>query len=238
MPLRIFDRIFHRKFSDKQGELYSYIYHLTGIRPRNLHLYEQALTHRSLGTESNERLEYLGDALIGMVVAEELFKLYPTEGEGFLTRTRSKVVCRENLNHLAHELGIDNYLHTGIPLKKNTENVYGNALEALAGAALLDAGYQEAAEFIRRVVVGRDGENLQRLAQKESDFKSRLLEYARSKHLQVEFVLVAENYHAKDDRHVFVYEVRLEGNTIAQAEGYSKVQAQQTAAHKALQKLQ
>ena len=92
-----------RLFSRQKGELYSYLRGLLGTTPHNIQLYEQALTHKSAQGDSNERLEYLGDALIGMVVAEELYHFFPNESEGFLTRARANIVCRENLNKIAHE---------------------------------------------------------------------------------------------------------------------------------------
>lgn len=236
--MNILQRIFSTKFSALNGELYSYIHSLAGVRPKNIHLYEQALTHRSVSTQSNERLEYLGDALIGFVVAEQLFRLYPDAGEGFLTKARAKAVCRDNLNLIAHRLHIDQHLNTALPLKNNTENIFGNALEALVGALYLDAGYQKAADFVIRNIAGENNSRLLTLAQEETDFKSALLQYAQAKHTKVQFLLAEEKYLPQEDRHRFTYQVLINGQNIAQADGYSKHRAQQTAAQIALNKLQ
>lgn len=232
--MRLIDQIFRKRLSTQEGEPYSYLRTLLGFTPKDITLYSQALTHKSVRGRSNERLEYLGDALIGMVVAEELFRLFPNEGEGFLTRTRARAVCRENLNATARRIELDKHLQTGQPLKINSDNIFGNALEALTGAVFLDAGYDAAAQFIRKVLVGKNGRNLLRLAEHETDFKSRLLEYAQSKHLQVVFNMIGERYELHDDRHVFLFEVSIDGKVVAQAAGYSKREAQQTAARKAL----
>lgn len=237
--MSLLNRIFGIRLSgEKKGELYSYLCELLGFAPKNLHYYEQAMTHRSVNGDSNERLEFLGDALMGLVIADELYKMFPNENEGFLTRARSHVVCRDNLNKLAREIGIDKHLHTTAPLKGNSENIFGNAFEALTGAIFLDAGYEAAASFVRKVLVGKDGKILQRLSEHETDFKSRLLEYAQSKHYRVEFVQSGERYEAETDRHVFVYDVLSDGQLVSQAAGYSKREAQQIAARKALKYLQ
>ena len=128
------------------------------IRLNSIEPYKEALTHKSVSGASNERLEYLGDALLGLVVARELYRLFPDQGEGFLTRVRAKAVCRENLNKIAHEIGLDKHLLTAMPMKRNSENVFGNAFEALVGAIFLDAGYEAAEDFVRRKVVGKNGE--------------------------------------------------------------------------------
>ncbi|MBR1808605.1 MAG: ribonuclease III [Paludibacteraceae bacterium] len=238
MILSFLNKIFHKKkFSARQGELYSYVCSLVEVTPRDFALYEQALTHRSVSGRSNERLEYLGDAMLGMVVADCLYHLFPGEGEGFLTRARSNAVCRHNLNRVAKQIGINRHLHTGAPLKKNTENIYGNALEALVGAVYLDAGYEAATAFVRKVLVGKDGAYLRQLSEHETDFKSRLLEYARAHNLNAEFSLIDEQYDAHTDRHTFLYGVSIDGNEVARATGSTKAHAQQAASRKALKSM-
>ncbi len=235
--MKLLQKIFGIRLSRKQSESYSYICSLLDTEPKNMGLYEQALTHRSASGKSNERLEYLGDSLLGMVVAEELFRRFPTEGEGFLTKARANVVCRENLNKIACRIGLDKHLHTGLKMKKNSENVYGNALEALVGAIYLDLGFDTVATFIRKVVAGGKGENLMRVSERNTDYKSRLLEYAQARHIKVEYVMIGERYELQDDRHVFLYEVRLDDVAQAQAAGYSKREAQQSVSRKVLKQL-
>ena len=224
-----------RLTSRKEDEsVSSFIKNDLHIRFKSIEPYKQALTHRSVSGASNERLEYLGDALLGLVVAQELYRIFPDQEEGFLTRVRAKAVCRENLNKVAHEIELDKRLQTAMPMKRNSENVYGNAFEALVGAIFLDAGYEEAADFVRRKLIGRGGQNLKRLSEKEVDFKSRLLEYAQAEHIEVKFNMLGEKYELHDDRHVFLYEVVLADKVVAQAAGYSKREAQQAVAKKAL----
>lgn len=204
-----------------------------GYSPRNTLLYEQALTHRSAGKKSsNERLEYLGDAVLNLVVADTLYRLYPDAGEGFLTRARAKVVCREHLNHVCHRIGLDAFLSVGSPIKSNAENIYGNAYEALVGAAYLEGGYALAETFVRRSLMNKES-ILRHLVEKETDFKSRLLEWGQTHRCKIEFRLLTERYDSKADRHTFIYEVLLNGKAIAQAAGTSKMGAQQHAAKKA-----
>ena len=217
----------------EKKEPYLFWKELLGYEPKELTLYEQALTHRSASRNSNERLEYLGDAVIGLTVAKVLYELYPKADEGFLTRARAKVVCREHLNRVCHELGIDKRLTTGSPVKRNTENIYGNAYEALAGAIYIEAGFGRAEAFVRRTLAGKESV-LRHLVEKESDFKSRLLEWGPSRQKSIVFEQTEERYDSREDKHVFVYRVLVDGIEAAQAAGHSKREAQQTAARKAL----
>ena len=135
---------------------------------------------------------------------------------------------------MAKQIALDKHLHTGLPLKKNTENIFGNAFEALVGAIYLDAGYDAAAAFLKKVLVGNNGIYLRRLSEHESDFKSRLLEYARAHNLNIEFNQLAEQYDPRTDQHVFLFNLTLDGKEIAQAAGHSKARAQQAVSRKAL----
>ncbi len=208
---------------------------LLGYTPRDLTLYELALTHRSASRGSNERLEFLGDAVLGLVVAQQLYEMYPNETEGKLTRMRAKVVCRENMNHIAHQIGLADRLVLGQVLKSNAENVYGNALEALIGAIYLEAGQARAEQFVRKHIIGAEQKTLRKLIEREVDFKSRLLEWGQAHRKKIEFVCLSDRYEAREDTHTFVYAVLVDGNEIAQAAGHTKLLAQQQAARKVLQ---
>ncbi len=203
--------------------------------PKQLELYNLALTHRSASRGSNERLEFLGDAVLGVVIAQQLYEMYPRETEGKLTRMRAKIVCRENLNHIAHQIGLTHHLHLGQVLKSNAENVYGNALEALIGAIYLEAGQDKAEQFITKHIVGEKKAILRKLIQREVDFKSRLLEWGQAHRKTIEFVCVSDRYESVSDTHNFLYSVCVDGKEIAQAAGHTKLLAQQHAARKALQ---
>lgn len=207
---------------------------LLGYEPKNIEIYEQALTHKSSRGVSNERLEFLGDAVIEMVVSDALYRYYPTWGEGNLTRARSKVVCRENLNKVAHIIGIDSHLKVGTPTKQNAENIYGNAFEALVGAIWLERGYDTARQFLYRVLLGDKGSKIQHIVNQEVDFKSRLLEWGQAHHQTIEFTLINEQYDAAHDRHTFTYSLLINGEEKTQAAGYSKLEAQQLASRRVL----
>ena len=202
-------------------------------------LIELAMRHRSSSANSkehasNERLEYLGDALIGLVVANDLYKAFPEGNEGFLTRARARVVCRETLNQVAHHIGLTTRLNLGTTLKENADNVYGNALEALVGAIYLDGGYSHAAAFVRKNIVVSES-RLRELAMQDVDYKSRLLEWAQANKKTVEFVQLADQYDSRLDAHRFVCEVTIDSQVTARASGTTKKLSQQNAAKKSLQ---
>ncbi len=222
------------RLSSRRKEPYLFWQSILGYKPKQLTLYQLALTHKSATRGGNERLEFLGDAVLGIVIAKQLYLLYPNEREGSLSRMRSKVVCRENLNHIAHKIGIDKHLILGQALKSNAENVYGNALEALIGAIYLDAGYMEAERFIAKHVVGVNQKNLLKLLEKEIDFKSRLLEWGQRHHKTITFRCIDDRYNIANDTHTFVYEVLIDDVSITQAAGHNKLLAQQRAARKVL----
>ncbi len=228
-PIQTLQTWFSRK--EKTTLHYDNIFGLWfGYQPKNLQLFEQALTHRSGKRRGNEQLEYLGDAVISLVVADALYHLYPTATEGTLTRLRAKVVCRENLNKIAHKMGIEQYLITPQPVKENAADIYGNAFEALVGALWLDRGYTQAEAFLKRWLIGKENRQLILLAAEEKDYKSRLLEWGQMHRQTIEFVLLNEQYDKSTDRHVFVYIVKIGDKQYAQGAGHNKLEAQQTAA--------
>lgn len=200
---------------------------LLGYEPENLQLYEQALTHRSLDKHSNERLEYLGDAVISLVVAEYLYDKYPNANEGLLTRMRAKIVCRGNLNDTAKRLQLNKHLHKGTPLKQHAENVYGNALEALIGAIFTDKGYITARQFTDNHIIGKNGQYIENILKTISDYKSELLELCQAKKLKIDYQLIREDYSPKTDSHIFTYQTLINDKIIAKAEGKNKHEAQQ-----------
>ena len=180
--------------------LYDYIHSILGFYPKNISLYRVAFTHKSMAEEtvghyrvSNERMEYLGDAVLSVAVADFLFHTYPTQPEGFLTEMRSRIVSRSSLNKLSQKLGFENYIRHA----PNTSNgmsfksVGGNAFEALMGAIYLDRGF----EFAKKVIIERiirvhiDVDELQ---QTNVNFKSKLLEWSQKNKKKLEFKLLEE----------------------------------------------
>lgn len=206
---------------------------IIGFYPGNLSVYRLAFSHRSLAKEeggiklSNERLEYLGDAVLGAVVAEMLFKKFPLRDEGFLTEMRSKIVSREHLKQLAFKLGIDQFV------KKNSgsdsfRSMYGDALEALIGAIYIDKGYAPTRKFILRNMIDHHVD-LDSLEITDANFKSKVLNWAqRNKHTVVFETL-------EEDKYTRLIKVRLmiDGKEISQGADYVKKKAEQIAAEKA-----
>ena len=166
-------------------EPYSSLYKILGFYPDNIHLYEQAFLHKSSSVESgdgrwlnNERLEFLGDAVLDAVVADIVYKHFQNKREGFLTNTRSKIVQRETMNRVAVELGLDKMVVYSAKLSSHNNHMYGNALEALIGAIYLDQGYEVCYNFIQNVLIKKHV-NLETIARKEVNFKSSLIEWSQ-----------------------------------------------------------
>ncbi len=182
--------LFKRFFSSDPQEkaLIRSLRYMLGFYPRNLAVYQLAFSHRSLAKEtaqgqriSNERLEYLGDAVLGAVVADLLFKRFPFKDEGFLTEMRSRIVSRENLKNLAMKIGVDELLQKDTA-PGSYRSMYGDAFEALIGAVYIDRGYTVAQSFILTRII-RHHVDLNEIEQTENNFKSRILNWGqREKH--------------------------------------------------------
>jgi ribonuclease-3 len=210
--------------------------YIIGFYPRNLAVYEMALRHKSLSRgnaqlamASNERLEFLGDAMLDAVVADHLFRMFPYKDEGFLTKMRSKIVSRQHLNSLALKLGIHELLEKEGGTSPGT-SIYGNALEALIGSVYLDKGYPAAKRFIlnRLFDVHIDMDEIENT---ETDFKSRLTEWAQKEKKNLEFRVLEEARNNENrNYHVGVF---VNNSMLGQATNYSKKRAEQMAAEKA-----
>lgn len=208
-----------------------------GITPGDLALYRQALRHVSAVPDDrpdlpdNERLEFLGDAVLDAIIGNLLFTAYPGQGEGFLTRMRSKLVSRAQLNALAKRIGIERVIETTVA-RAHESSVPGNALEALIGALFLDKGF----ERTRKVVVGLIHEHfdLKEIEKEDRDGKSRLLEWGQKRRKKVEFV-VREGASGRG-RH-YIAEVRINGEVKGTGKGSSKKTAEQDAAQSAFRSM-
>ena len=179
----------------KDKELYSSLYRILGFYPHHIALYRQALAHSSSAIRSkngkkinNERLEFLGDAIIEAVTSDIVFHHFEQKREGFLTTTRSKLVQRNTLNRLAEEVGLDKLVHANGHTTGHNSYISGNAFEALVGAIYLDRGYKYCMWFLRRRIIA-EHLNLDKVANKEVNFKSKLLEWAQKNKLQTDFAL-------------------------------------------------
>ncbi|MBS1645421.1 MAG: ribonuclease III [Bacteroidetes bacterium] len=208
---------------------------ILGFRPKHLAYYQLALAHSSHGQTvqaNNERLEYLGDAILGAVVAEYLFKKYPNEAEGFLTEMRSRMVRRESLNEVSLKMGLNKLLvfnHADKSL--NRSHIFGNALEALVGAIYLDQGYTKTRSFIVRLLI-RSYMDVEQIETTDTNYKNQLLNWAQRNHQEIEFIVMDDN--REGARKVFTIGVFAKDKQIAMGTGYSKKAAGQDAAHKAL----
>jgi ribonuclease-3 len=207
-----------------------------GFAPGNISLYKQAFLHSSKReTVNNERLEFLGDAVLGAVIAEHLFKLFPYKDEGFLTQLRSKIVNGQNLQQLAIKLGIDQHLKVGIKdSEKSKSSVYGDAFEALIGAVYIDKGFVTCRNFILKRIL-KMHVDIDTLMSTDSDFKSQLQIYCQKNKLSLEYKLLSEEQKGKTK--IFVVQVFIDDKPYVTFENYSKRVAEQKAAQLTLEEL-
>ncbi len=232
-----------RFFSKHREEPYVFWRELLGFPPHDPGLYETAMCHKSAiqpdtrkEQYTNERLEFLGDAILSAVFADILLEKFPMQPEGFLTRTRAKIVCRATLNELARQLGLDKRIKKAPYVDRNIENLYGNAFEALIGAIYVDYGYAHCKQFVERII-RQKYINIEKIARSEVDFKSRLLEWGQRHQLQIRFLLAGESFNEKTNGHIFHYQIDIEGTAVAEAKGATKREAQQAAAAIALKNI-
>jgi len=227
----------------KDKELYVFIHRITGYYPRDIKPYQLAMVHRSKPVKlpdghwaNNERLEFLGDAVLDTVVADFLFSTFLNKHEGFLTSTRAKIVQRESLNRIGNSLHLDTHVHALTHSSTHNSYICGNALEALVGAVYLDQGYNRCRKFIIERLIKKHF-NLDDLVKTEQNFKSRLIEWTQKYRVTIEFELV-DTYSDNDKNPVFRTAIILGGIYASDAVGYSKKESHQSASKKALERLQ
>jgi ribonuclease III len=233
-----------RLLTVQQKEPYLLFHRMLGFYPVKLELYQQALRHKSLSVRTNggllinnERLEYLGDAVLNVIVADILFKQFPAADEEFLTKTRAKIVQRQSLNKIAIELELNTLILSSTISNPDTHHsIYGNALEALIGAIYLDQGYRRCKRFLEKKILERYID-LEDVVSTEENFKSALLEWSQQEKLAVEFLMTELNKSsAKGPR--FKAVAHINGISFGQGEGLSKKEAQQKASKEALTYIQ
>ena len=226
----------------KEKELYSSLYQIIGFYPRDISYYKLALMHKSLYRRNakgkpvnNERLEFLGDAILDAAVGDIVYRHFPGKREGFLTNTRSKLVQRETLNRLAQEMGINSLILSSGRSASHNSYMGGNAFEALVGAIYLDRGYNACMKFMRNRILAQMI-NIDKVAYKEVNFKSRLIEWSQKNRVRMEFAILKQGKD-KQASPVFKYRVMLEGLEGCSGEGYSKKESQQIASKRTLERL-
>lgn len=219
----------------RKSALHRELKNVLGFSCRNTALYEMALVHRSSREkkdENNERLEYLGDAILGAVIGDFLYRKYPYQPEGYLTEMRSKIVNRQQLNDIAIRMGLrrltvynkaNNYL--------KISGIFGNTLEAIIGAVYLDQGYEKTKHFIfNRIIVPHI--DLEKLESEEINHKNKLYGWANKYSHRLDFELLDE--HLEGGRRLFTVAIVVDGKKVCSAQGYNKKDAGQTAAREAL----
>lgn len=235
--MSLWDKVFGRKLSTEDRQFSESISSLVGARPNNLDLFKLATLHSSIGKvskdghrESNERLEFLGDAILSMVIADYLFQKFPFEKEGFLTEIRARIVKRVTLNKLARRMGIPDLVKLQDKNQKKGNSIYGNALEAVIGAVYLDRGYAFCKQFILTRIVDQHLD-LQKIIHTDSNYKSKIIEWGQKEGNEVLF----ESKNQLDDPGLNNFEVSLliNGKEISKGSGSSKKRAEQNAALKA-----
>lgn len=215
---------------------------MMGSRPFNIALYKLALTPSSLGEEtskgfkiSNERLEFLGDAILGAVVAEYLFQKYPYRDEGFLTETRSKLVNRESLNATGVKIGLKKILNLEIGDRNfiGNKSLYGDILEAFLGAVYLDKGYHFTKKFIlKRILLHFD---LEGMITTVSNYKSKIIEWSQRENKNIEYKIL--HVHGNQRFKEFIVALEIDGEEASQGKGPTKKKAEQEASKNACDEL-
>ena len=227
-----------RYHNKAEKDLARYINNVFGFYPRNITLYQLAFTHKSVGTKilngitiSNERLEYLGDAVLSSIVAQYLFKKYPTKQEGFLTEMRSRIVSRASLNKLSMKLGFDKMVMYAKSHDKHAQfrSIGGNAFEAFTGALFLDRGYNFTYKIIvdHIILIHLDIDDIEK---NDINFKSKLLEWSQKEKHNVEFKHVGTKGEGFDK--MYVIQVIIDDKEYGQAVDFSIKGAEQLAAEK------
>ena len=226
----------------KDKESYLCFYRMLGFYPHNLKIYEQALLHKSSSVKTekgrplnNERLEFLGDAILDAVVGDIVYQKFDGKREGFLTNTRSKIVSRESLNRLAEQIGLLKLIKFNARQSAHNSYMGGNAFEALVGAIYLDRGYDYCKYFMEERIIGQYL-NLERISRKEVNFKSKLIEWTQKNKVEILFDLLSQS-NDEFNSPVFESEVQIEGIHACKGKGYSKKESQQIAAHETLNRI-
>ncbi|TDH26090.1 ribonuclease III [Segetibacter sp. 3557_3] len=234
--MQIFKKFFGKQSSQQSFE--KQIENVLGLKPGNISLYTTALSHRSVkegADENNERLEYLGDAVLSTIVADYLFKKYPYKGEGFLTEMRSKMVNRQQLNDLALKIGLKKIaLYNKFDGSLKGSQIFGNTLEALVGAVYLDKGYRKTQRWVQKhiIIPHLYVDDLESI---DINLKNKLIGWASKNGRVLTFDTLEEK--VENSRRIFTIAAVLDGEKLAQGKGYNKKDASQIAAQLAIEKL-
>lgn len=233
-------RRFYNYFLSEDKELAKALKPILGFTPARLELFKRAFYHKSMNSNkekidfNNERLEFLGDAVLSSVVAEYLFKKYPNKDEGFLTKMRSRIVKRKTLNEIASRMGLDIIL-SEYSQGRMSKTMLGNALEALVGAIYMEFGYKKTRQYLIRHVLMKYLD-IHKLETTDDNFKSQLLEWCQKNNKNIKYKLITKYKHDKRDR--FSVGVMIDGVQVSKSDDYNKKSAEQLASQLALKKLE
>lgn len=235
--MRIIRKIFSKSRSLEDGIFFDKLTKILGFKPVNLKYYRKAFTHRSSnrldekGAPFNyERLEFLGDAILGSVISSFLYKKVPTGDEGYLTKMRSKIVSREHLNELGKDLNLIDLVESKVPSAHFGENIHGNIFEALVGAIFLDKGYKGCEDFIQRKVI-IPYVNIERLEGKVISYKSLLIEWCQKEKKNFNYDIFDDN--GNDLQKYFAVKLTIDEKVVAKARATSKKKAEEIASKRA-----
>ena len=230
-------------FLSPRKEFYLFLKDILGFYPENLKIYDIAFTHKSASiTDSrgnyvnNERLEYLGDAILSAIIADFLYKRFPQEDEGFLTKTRSKLVNRTFLTKLTYDMGLNAYIDLNTTKNIDNSHIYGDALEALIGAIYLDKDFKTAKFFVTKRILSQFV-NLNEIEQTDDNFKSQLIEWSQKNKKELKFE-TTEKSTDKNKSPKFIAVVEIDNKEVGRGVGASKKEAQQNAAQQTLKKIE
>ncbi len=240
MVRKIVQRI--KLFTSPRKEFYLFLKKLIGFYPQNLKLYDIAFIHKSASLVdfsgnlvNNERLEYLGDAILGAIIADFLYQRFPQEDEGFLTKTRSKLVNRTFLTKLTRDMGLAVFIDSNTTKNIDKSHIYGDALEALIGAIYLDKDFRAAKYFVTKKILSQFVD-LNEIEQRDLNYKSQLIEWSQKNKRELDFK-TNEELNEKTRQPVFTTIVVIEQEEIGKGFGKSKKEAHQNAARQALKRI-
>ncbi|HET8753689.1 MAG TPA: ribonuclease III [Salinimicrobium sp.] len=228
--------------SSKGGNFFVALTKIMGFKPQDINNYKRAFTHRSLNQKDEEgnavnfeRMEFLGDAMLGAVIAAHLFRTVPSGNEGYLTKMRSKIVSRKHLNELGKDLELIKYIQTNIQVEQFGENIHGNLFEALVGAIYLDRGYRYCERFLYERVI-EPYVDIEQLEGKVISYKGLLIEWCQKE--KKDFFFEVYDDTGIDEMKHFAVKLRIDGRVVAKARATSKKKAEEKASKRAYYVLQ
>lgn len=224
------------------GDFFEGMKTMLGFKPKDIKIYQKAFLHRSLNKRDDqgnpmnyERLEFLGDAMLGTVISKHLYKEVPEGDEGYLTKMRSKIVSRKHLNELGKDLKLLQYVESRIPKSHFGENIYGNVFEALIGAIYLDRGYEQCERFIQTRVID-PYVDIEQLEGKVISYKSLVIEWCQKQKKDFHYEVYEDT--GNDELKHFAVKLTIDDRVLAKARATSKKKAEEKASKRAYYALQ